>query len=352
MNLCDKNLLSYIKQGASKAGSITGRPEIDRPILREILHNSLLPDTIKWSKKLLSVTRDAATGDMMLSFADGSTASSYDLVVGADGAWSRVRSFLSDAKPTHSGIAGHTFRIPDAETRHPDLYALVNRGSLFSWSDGRSIMAQYMGDGSLNIGTWAVHPANWREEEGHDVHDPLAVKARCRRDYADWHPALVELTQVADADTIAPRDLYMLPIGHAWAHAQGVTLIGDAAHLMTPFAGEGVNLALEDSLRLSRAIIRAAEAERNETERSEAVGRQALDAQIRAFEQDLFPRATSSSQLTSDMMHAMFFVAGAPRNGIEEYITRAVEGEFGYWATKLVLRPVVYAYFFVWKLMW
>lgn len=343
MNLCDKNLLSYIKQGASKKGSITGRPEIDRPKLREVLYNSLLPNSVKWSHKLVEVTSESDTDDLILKFANGNTEKGFDLIVGADGAWSRVRPLLSTAKPYFSGIAGHAFRIPNAESTHPDLYTLVNRGSVFSWSDGKSIMAQYMGDGSINIGTWSRHSEDWKDE--YDVQNPKAVKEQCRKEYADWDERLVKFTQVAEDATIAPRDLFMLPIGHKWEHRKGVTLVGDAAHVMTPFAGEGVNLALQDVLKLSQAIIQAAGVAESERE-------QVLDEQIRLFEQDMFMRATETQQLTYDMMHAMFFVPGSPRNGIEDYITRAVEGEVGYWPTRLFLRPVVYAYFFVFKMIW
>ena len=66
----------------------------------------------------------------------------------------------------------------------------------------------------------------------------------------------------------------------------------------------------------------------------------------------MFKRARETQQLTYDMMHAMFMVPGSPRNGIEKYIVRAVEGEMGYWIIRLLLQPLVYAWFFVFKLIW
>lgn len=141
MKFADKNLLVYISQGQSKPSkSQTGRPEIDRPKLRQILYESLLPETVRWNHKLQRVK--GGDKGMTMHFADGKTASGFDLLVGADGAWSHVRPLVSDAPPFYSGIAGHAFSIPDAANRAPELSDLVNRGSLFSWSDGKSIMAQ------------------------------------------------------------------------------------------------------------------------------------------------------------------------------------------------------------------
>jgi len=231
MSLADKNLLCYVKINGNSAKSTTGRPEIDRPKLRQILFENLPEHTVKWRHKLTQVVREESTGEFSLHFADQPSQAGFDLVVGADGAWSRVRPVLSPAKPFHSGIAGHAFRIPGAKLTSPTAYDLVNRGSLFAWSDGKSIMAQYMGDGSLNIGTWARKPEDWRKQCGYDVHDAKAVKEACVPEYADWDARLVSFTQCAE-DHVVPRDLYMLPVGHRWKHRQGVTLIGDAAHLM------------------------------------------------------------------------------------------------------------------------
>ena len=231
MSLADKNLLCYVKVNGNAAESTTGRPEIDRPKLRQILFESLPKDTVKWRHKLTQVEREESTGEFTLHFADQPTQTGFDLIVGADGAWSKVRPVLSSTRPFYSGIAGHAFRIPDAKNTSPLGYDLANRGSLFSWSDGKSIMAQYMGDGSLNIGTWALKPEDWRKHCGYDVHDAKATKEACLREYADWDPRLVSFTQCAE-DHVVPRDLYMLPVGHWWDHRQGVTLVGDAAHLM------------------------------------------------------------------------------------------------------------------------
>lgn len=76
-----------------------------------------------------------------------------------------------------------------------------------------------------------------------------------------------------------------------------------------------------------------------------------LDRQVEAFEQNMFSRAQKTSQLTVDMMNQKFMVPGSPRNGIEGYLIRAVEDELGWWLTKLCT-PLVYAYYFVFRLIW
>ncbi|EME50203.1 hypothetical protein DOTSEDRAFT_68917 [Dothistroma septosporum NZE10] len=336
LKIADKKLLCYVKMAGSKADGKngTGRPEIDRPKLRELLFNSLPEGAVHWNKKLARVDQNH-----VLHFADGTSQGKFDLIVGADGAWSKVRPRVSDAQPYYSGIAGHSWYIPDVQNRAPELHDAVNRGSLFSFSDGKSIMAQQMGDGGINVGTWSVRPENW--QSSYDARNPKAVKEAARKDYADWDPKLVAFTQEAEDASIAPRDLFMLPIGHKWNHIAGVTLIGDAAHLSTPFAGEGVNLAFEDSMKLADAIVAAAPAS----------SRTSLDKNIADFEADMFKRATATQQLTYDLLTAMYLTPGAPRNGIESYILRAMESEMGPMTIRL-LTPVVYAWFFVFKMIW
>ena len=162
-----------------------------------------------------------------------------------------------------------------------------------------------------------------------------------KEEYEDWDSKLLELTQVATGGSRV-WNLYMLPLGHRWQHVGGITAIGDAAHLATPFAGQGVNTALQDALLLSKAIIKSVDAKDQS---------QALDRAVAAFEQDMFQRAKATQEMTLEMMTMMFFTEGAPRNSIERYIITAVGSEMGPLMTA-VLTPVIYAWFLVFKLIW
>lgn len=70
------------------------RPEIDRRDLRELLLSSVPAEKIRWGMRVQHVQR-AADELTSVHFADGSVESGFRLVVGADGAWSRVRSLVS-----------------------------------------------------------------------------------------------------------------------------------------------------------------------------------------------------------------------------------------------------------------
>ncbi|OQO09923.1 hypothetical protein B0A48_04278 [Cryoendolithus antarcticus] len=335
MKLADKKLLCYVSMGAGKKGNIGGRPEIDRPVLRRMLFDSLGKEVVRWGYKVRGV--EEVEGRMTVHSVNQPSEGGFDLIVGADGTWSKTRTFVTDVKPFYSGIAGHAFNIPDAKTTQPELYDLTNHGSLFAWSDGKTIMAQQQGDGAINVYVFGLRSEDWRKTCGYDVGDLEATKAACRKEYADWDPRLQAFIEAAKGDAV-PRELFMLPIGHSWPHKRGVTIVGDAAHTMTPFAGEGVNLAMEDCLELASAILKSATSEE-------------LDTSVQDFEKDMFVRMEKTAQLTYDMMSAMMFVENSPRNGIEQYILRAASDEVG-WLGRMVLTPLVYAYFFVFKLIW
>lgn len=305
ITICDKTLQRYVRLPGAEEGSSRGRPEIDRAALRTILLDSIPSEMIRWGCHLRAIDENHN-----LIF-DHGVESGFDLVVGADGAWSKVRKLLSDQKPVYSGVGGYMFNIPNAKERAPKCYEHTNRGSLFSLSDHRAIFSQQIGDGSLYTSCWSQRPDDWVQTGSCDILSPESIKKTIREEFDDWHSELLDLVEMGE-DAVA-RSLYMLPIGWSWEHRPGVTLIGDAAHLMTPFAGEGVNLSMQDALMLSRAIFRAT---------GSSAPTCKLKAEIRAFEKNLFVRAERTAAHTKDMLNWMMFTDGTPRSTIDKFLLR------------------------------
>ncbi|GAB2983859.1 FAD-dependent monooxygenase [Amycolatopsis acidiphila] len=296
LRVLDKTAHVHLNHEEPPGGN--GRPEIDRRILRQLLVDSLEPGTIAWGRKVVAA-RPAASGHE-LEFADGATVRA-DLVVGADGAWSKIRPLLTPEQPGYTGITLVEIRLSDAATRHPDALALTGRGSFFALS-GNKYLGGHGGD-TIALGCGLRVPENWITDSGIDWDDPADARLALQREFSDWAPALTDLIRGCD-DTIWPRPIYALPTGLTWQPVPGVTLVGDAAHLMSPFAGEGANLALIDGADLARAII----------------DHDDLDTALATYEKAMFPRGAKSaaaSQKGLDMM----FVDGPPRKLVRFFRT-------------------------------
>lgn len=304
LTLADKTGLVWIKTGAGKEGSKFGRPEIDRPMLRQLLAESLPEGSVQWRRPVSGVDEQG-----ILMFKDGSVDTSFDLIVGADGAWSHIRPAVSDVVPFYSGVGGWQGSIPDAKEREPEITALVNRGSLFAVSDKKFLGGQQMGDGSVSVSTWILMPEEGRTRKV-PREEAASTKQRIQEFHHDWSPKITNVALRVDDGSLQYRPLHMLPIGHSWEHRPGVTLLGDAAHLMTPFAGEGVNLAFSDAMTLADAIIRTDHSLRGEREEADDEAKaKLLSDNIKAFESDMFTRATAVTQLTYDMMDIIFLTS-------------------------------------------
>jgi 2-polyprenyl-6-methoxyphenol hydroxylase-like FAD-dependent oxidoreductase len=199
-----------------------------------------------------------------------------------------------------------------------------------------------MGDGSLNCNAWGLHPEDWLETLPWDTKDGKAVKAALLDQYKDWDPRLTAAMSAADEHSIVSRKFWQLPIGTKWEARDGVMLIGDAAHLATPFSGEGVNIAMEDAMELAKAILCTSS---NDT----ADLRHCLAARVATYEQEMFARAHGVQTRASGNMHDMLLQEGAPRTGIESWLIRGAGKDIppGSWSM-IALKVVVYTgYFFV-----
>ncbi|KAF2241231.1 FAD/NAD(P)-binding domain-containing protein [Trematosphaeria pertusa] len=336
MLICDKSRRAWMKRPPSKQGeknALHQAPEIDRSALRQMLMESLPEGIVRWNYRLKSVEPD-----MAMVFENGEVQRGYDLIVGADGAFSKARNLLSSEKPFYSGLGGYSLSIPDAENTAPEVYKLVNRGSVFSFGDLKTLNAQQLGDGSINISYYAHFPEDYASTCGYDVTDLESVKKELRRELHDWSPELKNTFEKAQG-TVQWRNLYMLPVGFQWEHRKGLTLLGDAAHLMTPFGGIGVNTAFYDAMLLSRAII----------DYTNSAGANDLDTHVIKYENEMLAFAKEGQILTEGSMKDMLFTPGAPRTSIESYILRHMRPEFPAWSHPF-LSVLVHTVYFFYKL--
>lgn len=282
-----------------------GRPEVDRVLLRGLLLDSLPEDAVEWGCKVGSITpTEGGKHDIHIEAASGSERETFDLVVGADGAWSKVRPLLSDTKPHYSTISCLDTRIHSIDTKSPHISKMVGQGSYFALSDYKGLLAQRNGDGSIRTYAMLQVGETWLKDTDVDWPDPEAAKEFLLKEYADWDECLKDLIRHADSD-ITPRVLHQLPTDFAWTSKQGLTLLGDAAHLMTPFAGEGVNLAMLDGLELSKAIIHG-------TKSGD------LTSAVRKYEEEMMARSHEKMEETWRNLE-LFFQKDAPREFVKAF---------------------------------
>ncbi|QRW05108.1 FAD-binding domain protein [Ceratobasidium sp. AG-Ba] len=269
------------------------RPEIDRTALRAILLQAVGNDKVNWGHALASV-EPATDNTFNLHFKDGKTETGFDLVVGADGAWSRVRPLITSVTPFYSGISVIELHITSPQGAKFDaVNELVGQGNAFTFGDGKAIQAQRLGTGDIRIYasfTTGEDESDWLKR--FDPNNPSAVKAEILAYFDDWAPALQDLIRLSD-DTVQMRPLYMAPLDYSWTNRQGLTLLGDAAHVMTPYAGEGVNAAMWDSLELAKAIIKGVKTGN-------------LNEHIQRYEKEMFERAHESARRTNRNKESLF----------------------------------------------
>jgi len=251
-------------------------PEMDRADLRALLLASIDPATIRWGATLISA-EPLGQGRHRLTFADGATAET-DLLVGADGTWSRVRPLVSPHQPHYEGVVFIEIGFRDADRQHPEVASLVGRGGMFALGSNRGVIAQRQSRARIRAYVALRTGLDWAERAGVNVADASAVRTFLLGQFESWAPELRHLLEDCD-DQFIIRPIYALPVPHRWNTRAGVTILGDAAHLMSPFSGLGANTAMLDGADLAQAVQRSGD----------------LLAALASYEATMLPRAAANA---------------------------------------------------------
>jgi len=226
------------------------RPEIDRGVLRKILLESLEPETIVWDSHFISM--EPQNEGWLLHFKNGLSVYA-DIIIGSDGANSKIRPYITDIKPFYSGITMLEGNIYDSEKASPQMHSLINGGKIMAFGNEKNILMGQKGDGALGFYASFRANENWSIESGLDFADKEQILEWFKSAYPEWSPVWHELFENVSVPFI-PRLINCMPLDQSWEALPNVTIIGDAAHVMPPFAGEGANMAMLDALELSECL--------------------------------------------------------------------------------------------------
>src|SRR5262249_42506362 len=135
----------------------------------------------------------------------------FDLVVGADGTWSKVRPLVSSASPSYTGILFVELSIDDVDARHAAIAALVPRGMISVVGKSRGIIAQRNSTAHVRVYLTLRVPEDWIKKGSVDLSSPARARADLKALFPDWAPSMLAFIDACN-DTIVPRPIVALPV--------------------------------------------------------------------------------------------------------------------------------------------
>ncbi|MCF0072919.1 FAD-dependent monooxygenase [Dyadobacter sp. CY261] len=242
----------HLTESGKDFGDASFRPEIDRGDLRDLLLDSLQTDTVVWDSHLITISK---TGDSWeLEFKNGSIVVA-DIVVGADGANSKIRPFVTSEEPFYAGTTIFQGNVEDSENSASRINALLKGGKIYVHSNDMYLHVSAKGDGSIDFYVSQKLDENWEKSSRIDLKDRSQLLEWYKNEFVGWGDLWLELFENVSLPLLI-RPQYCMPLDQFWDAQSNITLLGDAAHIMPP-SGEGVNLAMLDAMELSECLTNA-----------------------------------------------------------------------------------------------
>jgi 2-polyprenyl-6-methoxyphenol hydroxylase-like FAD-dependent oxidoreductase len=211
---------------------------------------SLQPGTVVWDSHFISM--EAQNEGWLLHFKKRSSVYA-DIVIAADGANSKIRPYITSIKAFYSGITMLEGNVYNSKKSTPGIDALINGGKIMAFGSTKNLLLGQKGNGDLGFYASFKADENWATNNGLDYSDKTQLLEWFKNEYSEWDSIWYELFENAVTPFI-PRPIYCMPLDQTWEAFHNVTMLGDAAHVMPPFAGEGANMAMLDALELSECL--------------------------------------------------------------------------------------------------